>query len=133
MLASKKPIPHFRHLVSIPFISILIVPLVFLDVMTEIYHRICFPLYRIPCVKRREHIKIDRHKLKYLNWFEKVGCAYCGYGNGLLHYISEIAARTEKYWCGIKHAKDPNFRPPEHHKDFLEYGDKEGLDNFLER
>lgn len=50
---------------------------------------------------------------------------YCGYANGLLHYNSEIAARTEKYWCGIKHK---NFQEPEHHQDFLEYNDKKSFE-----
>jgi len=78
-------------------------------------------------IKRNKYIKIDRHKLKYLNWFEKLNCIYCGYANGFLHYASVIAAETEKYWCGIKHSKDKNFIPPNHHKDFLEYGDGEAF------
>lgn len=55
---------------------------------------------------------------------EKVNCMYCGYVNGLYAYAVQIAGETEKYWCGIKHDKDPNFVPPEHHKEFIEYGDK---------
>ena len=133
MRASKRPIPFFRNLVYFPFISILIAPLVILDIFMEIYHSICFPLYKIPYVIRRDYIKIDRHKLKYLRWYEKIGCAYCGYGNGLLLYSSEIAGLTEKYWCGIKHAEDPNFKSQKHQKDFFEYGDEEELNQFLGR
>jgi len=133
MQASKKPIQYFRQFFSAPFIYILIFPLVVLDFFVELYHRVCFPLYKIPYVKRGQYIRIDRHKLKYLNWIEKINCAYCGYANGLAHYLSEIGARTEKYWCGLKHAKDPNFKSPKYHEDFLEYGDEKGLKEFLEK
>jgi hypothetical protein len=30
---------------------------------------------------------------------------YCSYVNGLFSYAVEVAWRTEKYWCPIKHAK----------------------------
>lgn len=61
---------------------------------------------------------------------EKFNCIYCGYGNGLAAYAKEIIARTEQYWCPIKHAthvKDPHSRY--HH--FFEYGDAEGYANDL--
>jgi hypothetical protein len=108
-----------------PVIYSMIFPLVIFDFCLEIYHQICFRLYKIPIIKRSSYIRIDRHKLQYLTRWEKLNCAYCGYANGLMHYASVIAGETEKYWCGIKHQKDPNFIPPEHHKDFLEYGDEE--------
>jgi len=119
----------WRHLISMPVIYLMIIPLVLFDLCVEIYHQICFRLYKIPLVKRAQYIKIDRHKLKYLTPWEKINCAYCGYANGLMHYASIIAGETEKYWCGIKHAKDPNFIPPAHHEDFLEYGDESGYRN----
>ena len=115
------------HLMSVPIIYGMSIPLVFLDITLEIYHNICFRLYGIPLVKRSKYIKIDRHKLKYLNWIDKINCAYCGYVNGLVNYARTIAAETEKYWCGIKHKNDGNFIEPKHHKDFLDYGDEEGL------
>jgi len=80
----------------------------------------------MPYVKRGNYIKImDRFNLPYLNTFEKVYCAYCGYANGVMHYWTEIAAKTESYWCGIKHEKTPQFISPQHHENFIEYGDKE--------
>lgn len=113
-----------RHFLSTPFILGMAVPLVLLDFCMEIYHRFAFPLYGIPLVKREEYIKIDRHKLSYLSTMDKAWCAYCGYANGLLAYAVEVAGRTEKYWCGIKHKPDPKFHEPKHHKDFLPYGDE---------
>ena len=115
------------HLISVPIIYAMSIPLVFLDVTLEIYHNICFRLYGITLAERSKYIKIDRHKLKYLNWVDKINCAYCGYANGLVNYARTIAADTEKYWCDIKHKKDSNFVEPKHHKDFLNYGDEEGL------
>jgi hypothetical protein len=122
----KHPERIWRHFISMPVIYFMIIPLVLFDLCAEFYHQICFRLYKIPLVKRSAYIKIDRHKLKYLTKWERLNCAYCGYANGLMHYASTIAADTEKYWCGIKHEKDPNFIAPEHHKDFLEYGDENG-------
>jgi len=114
-----------RHLPILPFIYGAIIPLVLFDIWTEVYHRISFPLYGIPYIKRRDYIKIDRQKLFYLNPLQKISCAYCGYANGLLQYIVKIVAETEHYWCGIQHKQSKNFHAPSHHKKFLNYGDEE--------
>ena len=124
-------IQRIKHYISMPFIWILIVPMIFMDILMEIYHRICFPLYGMPHVKRSRYIRIDRHKLEYLPWTQKIGCVYCGYANGLMHYATVIAANSEHYWCNIMHQrfKNDDFIPPSHHKDFLEYGNKEQYKN----
>ncbi len=128
MLNRKYPERLWQHYLTLPFIYIMIFPLVILDIFMAIYHTVCFRLYRLPLLKRSNYIKIDRHKLKYLPWWDKMNCAYCGYANGLAHYFTVMAAETEKYWCGIKHQKDPNFIAPVHHQDFLEYGDEKALE-----
>ena len=114
-----------RHLPVYPFIYPAFVFIVLLDIWIEIYHRIAFPCYGLPYLKRKEYIRIDRHKLKYLNIMQKINCAYCGYTNGVLQYIVRITSETEKYWCGIQHSKGENFIEPPHHKDFIAYNDKE--------
>ena len=124
MQYKKYPERIWRHYLSMPFIYFMIVPIVFSDLCFWIYHNVCFRLYKLPLIKHATYVKIDRQKLKYLTWYEKINCAYCGYANGVAHYVSVICAETEKYWCGIKQEKDPNFIPPEHHKDFMEYGDE---------
>ncbi|MEA3493152.1 MAG: hypothetical protein U9R38_02050 [Candidatus Margulisiibacteriota bacterium] len=118
-----------RHALSVPIIWSLIIPFLILDLWLEIYHRTCFPLYRIPYVPRRKYIKIDRHKLQYLSWLEKTFCMYCGYVNEVIHYVTEVAARTEEYWCGVMHKKDDQFIPPPHHleKGFVDYGEEKAL------
>ena len=106
---------------TFPIIWICLVP-VFLDLSVTFYQIICFPIYGMPKVKRSEYIIIDRHSLQYLNIIEKLNCSYCGYFNGLIAYIQEIAARTEQYWCPIKHARKLAAIHSRYHK-FLEYGD----------
>jgi len=56
----------------------------------------------------------------------KIASMYCGYGNGLLAYAREIAARTEKHWCPIKHAKRMEGLHA-HYPSFVDYGDAEGF------
>ena len=117
-----------RNLISIPFIWAPLIPLFLMDILLEIYHRICFPLYGIDYVKRSEYIRIfDRDKLPYLSLTEKIGCAYCGYANGWLHYASVIAGKTEVYWCAISHLEERGYVPSEHEKSFTKYGDEIAL------
>jgi len=110
------------NILTVPFIWACIVPAFFLDATASVYQWICFKVYKIPTVKRSEYIIIDRHNLSYLNTIEKINCVYCGYFNGLIAYVQEIAARTEQYWCPIKHARKVAAMHSRYHK-FLEYGD----------
>lgn len=128
MNAKKHPERAVRHFASVPFIWFLIIPFIITDFFCEIYHRICFPLYKLKYIKRSEYIRIDRQKLSYLNTLEKISCVYCGYINGLLHYMTKIAAKTEEYWCGIMHEEKYGFRPPAHHKKFVKYNKKEDFE-----
>ena len=108
--------------VTTPLIVSCIIPAALLDFWATVYQFICFPAYGIPKVRRRDYVILDRGKLHYLNSIKRLNCAYCGYVNGLLAYVQEIAARTEQHWCPIKHA----FRIKTMHsryKHFLNYGD----------
>jgi len=88
-----------------PVIYAGIVPFLLLDLFVTAYQAVCFPIYGIAKVKRADYLVFDRHHLAYLNALEKLNCAYCSYANGLIAYVREIAARTEQYWCPIKHAR----------------------------
>lgn len=110
------------NILTIPFIWGCFFPAVFLDLVVSLFQMICFPIYGIPKVKRGEHIVVDRHSLAYLNLIEKINCAYCGYVNGLLSYVREIAARTEQYWCPIKHARRTS-SIHSRYRYFFDYGD----------
>ncbi len=110
------------NIITVPFIWSCLPPALIMDLVVSLFQMICFPVYSIPKVKRADYIVIDRHYLSYLNGIEKINCYYCGYFNGLIAYVQEIAARTEQYWCPIKHAK----RSKAHHSrydKFFDYGD----------
>jgi len=111
-------------ILSAPLIYGMIVPFVLLDLCVSLYQQICFRIYGIPRVKRADYMVIDRHHLAYLNVFEKINCVYCGYGNGLIEYVREISARTEQFWCPIKHARRTLDAHRRSHR-FFDYGDAE--------
>lgn len=128
------PTHRLAYLASTPFIYGMIVPLLMLDLCAEIYQRVCFPLYGLPCIKREEYIRVaDRLKLTYLSPIERINCAYCGYGNGVLHYVSAIAAATEQHFCNIRHEDHEKFHPPTHHRTFLPYGDATAYHAVMQR
>jgi hypothetical protein len=95
---------------------------VLLDIFVSLYQAVCFPVYGIEKVRRGDYIAFDRKHLSYLNGLEKLNCVYCSYGNGLLAYAAEIAGRTEKRWCPIKHAKRMA-AVHRHYSEFVDYGD----------
>jgi hypothetical protein len=97
-----------------------------LDGFVSLYQAVCFPVYGIPRVRRYEHLVFDRAGLPYLNLLERLNCFYCSYGNGVVSYAREVAARTEQYWCPIKHARrvtGAHGRYPE----FFAHGDAEAF------
>ncbi|MFB9151212.1 hypothetical protein [Roseovarius ramblicola] len=114
-------------IVTAPVIYAMIVPFAALDLFVTVYQAVCFPAYGIDRVRRADFIRIDRHHLAYLNALQKLNCVYCGYCNGLIGYVQEIAGRTEAYWCPIKHAA----RVGAHHAyyaQFVDYGDAAGFE-----
>lgn len=114
-----------------PIIYSMVVPFILLDLLVTIYQAVCFPVYGIPKVRRRDYLVFDRHHLAYLNALEKFNCAYCSYANGLISYVREIASLTEQYWCPIKHARRL-IGAHAHYATFEDYGDAEGYRRRLE-
>lgn len=113
---------RFMILLTAPVIWACLIPVTLLDSVMTLYQILCFPVYGIPKVPRSDYVKLDRRHLAYLNWMEKLNCEYCSYANGVLAYATEIAARTEQYWCPIKHAlrmKSMHSR----YRFFFDYGD----------
>lgn len=113
---------HPLVILTAPVIYACAIPFFVLDLAVTLYQAICFPVYGIPKVRRGDHLVFDRGRLRYLNAIEKLGCVYCSYANGLLSYVVEIAARTEKHFCPIKHARELP-RPHSHYAEFVPYGD----------
>jgi len=123
---------HPLNVITAPVIYAGFVPFLLLDLFLTIYQTICFPSYGIPKVKRADYLVFDREELPYLNVIEKFNCFYCSYANGLASYAREIGARTEQYWCPIKHSRRIRDAHKHYHK-FFEFGDAESFAKGLER
>jgi hypothetical protein len=119
-------------LLTAPVIYAMIAPFVLLDIFVTIYQTVCFPVYGIPKVRRGDYLVFDRHHLAYLNALEIINCAYCSYANGLIAYAREIAGRTEKHWCPIKHARRVIGAHPRY-AEFVDYGDAEAYRKLSEK
>jgi hypothetical protein len=115
----------FLNILTAPVIWFCLIPGAFLDLSITVYQAICFPIYKIPKVKRGDYIVIDRQNLGYLNGIEKFNCVYCGYFNGLVAYVQEVVARTEQYWCPIKHARKLK-TIHKRYRNFMDFGDADG-------
>jgi hypothetical protein len=108
--------------ITAPLIYSLIIPFALADLWVSLFQALCFRVYGIPQVKRRRYFILDRAGLPYLNALEKLNRAYCSYVNGVIAYVREIGARTEQYWCPIKHAKRVLGAHPRYAA-FEDYGD----------
>jgi hypothetical protein len=111
-----------QNFITGPVIYALAIPLGFLDLCVTLFQATCFPIYRIAKVRRGDYIIYDRQHLEFLNWFERFHCTYCAYATGLIAYAGEIAARTEQYFCPIKHAQKVLGSHARYAR-FLAYGD----------
>lgn len=100
------------------------IPFLLLDLFVSLYQAVCFPVYGIPKARRSDFLVFDREGLPYLNLIERFNCFYCAYGNGVAAYAREVAARTELYWCPIKHARRMA-SAHEYYPKFFDHGDAE--------
>ena len=121
-----------QNLITGPIIYAMIIPLVILDLFVSFYQASCFPIYRIAKVRRSDYIVFDRQQLGYLNFIQKFHCTYCAYGSGLIAYAGEIVARTEEYFCPIKHARKV-LASHSRYARFLDYGEAEDYAAKLEQ
>jgi len=119
-------------ILTAPAIYALIIPFLLLDLFVAVYQTVCFPVYGIPRVRRSDYLAFDRGQLAFLNAIEKLNCAYCSYGNGVLAYVREVASRTEEYWCPIKHARRV-LGVHARYGSFVDYGDGDAYRHDLER
>lgn len=113
-----------RFLAVSPIIYSLVIPIALLDLALSVYQATCFRVYGIERVARSDYIIIDHHQLAYLNPLEKLNCVYCSYANGVIGLAREVAARTEEYWCPIKHSR-PLAKPHSRYVHFVDYGNAE--------
>lgn len=120
-----------QNLITGPIIYGMIIPMVILDLSVSFYQLTCFPIYKVIKVRRADYIVIDRQHLEYLNFIEKFHCTYCAYGTGLIAYVTEIVARTEQYFCPIKHARKI-LGTHSRYAHFLDYGEATDYEAKLE-
>lgn len=120
-----------QNLITGPLIYGMVIPLLLLDACVSFYQWACFPIYGITKVRRGDYLVFDRRHLGYLNFIEKFHCTYCEYGNGLMGYMAEILARTEQYFCPIKHAHKILGTHSRYNR-FLDYGEAEAYETKLE-
>ena len=123
---------RFLVLLTAPVIYVGWIPFLLMDLFVSVYQAVCFPVYGIPKVRRSDYLVFDRADLPYLNAIEKFNCFYCSYGNGVAAYTREVAARTEQYWCPIKHARRIR-AAHDRYPNFFDYGDAEAFQQGLER
>ncbi len=119
-------------ILTIPFIWGMMIPALLADISVTIYQYICFPVYKIPKVRRKDYVIMDRYNLFYLDKVEKINCWYCEYFNGVIAYVREVGARTEQFWCPIKHSKllrDKHSR----YDNFFDFGDYKKYREELEK
>ena len=102
----------------------LLIPIALLDIFVIIIRQPAFQYTKKnpTSSRRRDYLIFDRHHLAYLNIIEKINCAYCSYANGAISFAREVAARTEVYWCPIKHARRI-LGPHPHYQGFADFGD----------
>jgi hypothetical protein len=120
-----------QNLVTGPIIYGMALPMLLMDLLVSVYQWTCFPIYGITKVRRSDYFVFDRHHLDFLNFVEKFHCTYCEYGNGLMRYMVEILARTEEYFCPIKHAHKVLGTHARYQR-FLTYGDAVDYERRLE-
>jgi hypothetical protein len=120
-----------QNYLTMPIIYGLAVPLLFFDLCISFYQLSCFPVYRISRVRRADYFVLDHQHLAYLNIIQKMHCMYCSYAVGLLAYAREITARTEQYFCPIKHARKI-LNAHSRYESFLNYGEADNFHGKLE-
>jgi hypothetical protein len=121
-----------QNYLTIPVIYGMAVPLILIDLCVTLYQLVCFPVYRIASVKHADYMLFDHRQLQYLNMIEKAHCLYCSYAVGVLGYAQEITARTEQYFCPIKHAHKV-LGAHARYKHFLGYGEADDFHGKLEK
>jgi len=125
-----REVPLVQFLTA-PLVYGIVIPAILLDMIIFIYQHVVFRVFKFECLKRSDYIVFDRHYLGYLNPVEKLNCLYCSYVNGVLQYASAVAARTEFYFCPIKHAKRVVYEH-DYYQNYLMYGDEDLYHDKLE-
>ena len=80
------------------YLTIPIFMLIYVSVVAMIMRGVVFPILNIKSLKDKNHIILDRYKVKGLSLFDKFHCLFCGLANGLctlLNDSSDILIKTK--------------------------------------
>ena len=58
-------------ILTAPFIYAVAIPVFLLDLVASLYQAVCFRVYEVKQVKRRDYVVFDRHRLPYLNLIQR--------------------------------------------------------------
>lgn len=103
------------RLISIVTITLMVFPLLIVDLFTSFYHAIYFRINGIPLIPRSRYIIIDCGRLMGLNWVQRWNCVYCDYANGLIAWTKAVINTPEAYNCATARHQE------EHQKEYFEY------------
>ncbi len=98
----------FGHYLGIVLLLSFVVVIVPMFLLTWFLSPVYFWLYRQECISPKPFFHFDRHKVKHLSFFDKVGCEYCEFANSTLQWMLAITNEIERKWCPIKNQCDPN-------------------------
>jgi hypothetical protein len=121
----------FLNLLAVPIIWFCIFPALFMNFVLSTYQFICFRVYGIQTVKRSDH-NSDGPPKHQLPEPDRINCVCCCYFNVLVSFVQKIAARTEQYWCPIKHARKVASIHSRYDK-FIEFGNPKAYQEMLEK
>lgn len=114
------PLGKLGHYIGIFILLSFVVVIVPMFVITWFLSPIYFWFYRQKAISPKPFFNFDRHKVKGISFWDKLGCEYCELANGTLQWMLAIANEIERRWCPIKNQCDPHCtKAKEWRKDFL--------------
>lgn len=103
-----------------------------MDLFVTVYQTICFPVYRIPKVKRSDYPGIRSSDLPYLSTSSRNSTVFTALMARRGGLTPARGLRTEQYWCRIKHARRIK-AAHERYPKFFDHGDAEAFRQGLNR
>jgi hypothetical protein len=116
------PLGKFGHYMGIVILLSFVLVIVPMYIATWFPSPLYFWFYREEPIPPKQFFDFDRHKVKYLSFWDKVGCEYCELANGTLQWMLAITNEIERRWCPIKNECDPHCpKAKEWRKDYLDF------------
>lgn len=118
----KHPLGKLGHYIGIIILLSFVVIIVPMFLVTWFLSPLYFWFYREEPIPPGPFFKFDRHKVKYLSFWDKLGCEYCELANGTIQWMLAITSEIERRWCPIKNECDAQCpKVKEWRKEFLDF------------